>query len=185
MCFPKYSDDYGGLDVLVASKYFWLSVVAAIVCSRYFGAPGWWDLVLGVVPGLVGFSIAGVAIFVSLGSDKLRASLAGAMPNKVETSPFIDFMAMFTHFIVTQLIALVVAIVSKALYQSPISAASPLVSYAEPFKEPLWWLGGFFFIYAVLLCVALAVEIYRLATIIDDFQTRENAKLFSNQEDEG
>jgi hypothetical protein len=174
--FPKYFVIYGGFNAMATSAYFWGAAVLTALCYKYFANPDWWGLVLNVVPGLVGFSIAGVAIFVSLGSDKLRASVAGKEPGSEELSPFIDFMAMFTHFIVVQLLALVVAVTSKALYESPIDQSSPLVLLVEPVRHPFWFVGGFLFMYATLLCVALALEIFRLAEMIDEFQTRENAK---------
>lgn len=174
--FPKYFETYGGLNEIAKSRYFWGAVALTCLCFRYFREPEWWSLVLNVVPGLVGFSIAGIAIFVSLGSDKLRASIAGKVPGKDETSPFIDFMAMFTHFIVVQLLALIVAVVSKALYESQVIACGLCMEISEAMKGPFWFLGGLLFIYATLLCVALALEIFRLSEMIDEFQTRQNAK---------
>lgn len=173
---PAYFKIYGGFNAIASSLYFWVSVAVSIVCAKYFFKPGWWELVLEVVPGLVGFSIAGVAIFVSLGSDKLRASIAGKVPGSEESSPFIDFMAMFTHFIVVQLLALILAILSKSIFESPVSEFPALVSLVDSFRSPVWFVGGLLFIYAAMLCVALALEIYRLAEIIDDFQTGENRK---------
>lgn len=175
--FPKYFEAYGGLNAIVASGYFWVAVVLTALCYKYFGKADWWGLVLDVIPGLVGFSIAGVAIFVSLGSDKLRASIAGKVPGNDDSSPFVDFMAMFTHFIVVQLLALLVAVVSKALYNSPVAPSGMYVEFAEALKGPFWFVGGLLFIYATLLCVALALEIYRLAEMIDQFQTRENERM--------
>ena len=174
--FPKYFVIYGGFNAMATSVYFWGAAVLTALCYKYFASPDWWSLVLNVVPGLVGFSIAGVAIFVSLGSDRLRASIAGREPGSDDSSPFIDFMAMFTHFIVIQLLALVVAVASKALYESPIDQRSPLVLLVDPIRNPFWLVGGFLFLYATLLCVALALEIFRLAEMIDEFQTRENAR---------
>lgn len=172
--FPRYFEAYGGLNALVKSRYFWAAGAITLVCSRYFTTAKWWDLSLAVVPGLVGFSIAGVAIFVSLGSDALRSRIAGKLPGETVDSPFMAFMAMFTHFVVVQLLALISAFIAKALFDAQPIHNNPLAALAEDFRAPFWLFGGFCFAYALLLCVALAVEIYRLASMIDDFQTALN-----------
>jgi hypothetical protein len=172
--FPKYFDEYGGLNAVVKSKYFFFAFLTTAMISRYFATPYWWELSIAVVPGLVGFSIAGVAIFVSLGSDSLRSVVAGKRPGSNNSSSFMSFMAMFTHFIVVQLLALLFAFIAKALYEAKPIQENLLYAVAESLKEPFWVLGGLLLIYALFLCVALAVEIYRLAAMIDDYQTVEN-----------
>ena len=180
--FPQYFEVYGGLNSLVKSKYFWCAIALTLVCSRFFLTPSWWELATSVIPGLVGFSIAGVAIFVSLGSDSLRAVIAGKEPGDTEESPFVQFMAMFTHFIVVQLAALIFALVADALYSAKPIANNPLADLAESIRPPFWLLGGLLFLYAIFLCIALAVEIYRLATLIDRFQTAENLRIQQKKE---
>lgn len=182
--FPRYFEAYGGLNALVKSRYFWVAAVVTAACSRYFTTPKWWDLSISVVPGLVGFSIAGVAIFVSLGSDALRSRIAGRMPGEAEDSPFMAFMAMFTHFIVVQLLALISAFVAKAFYDARPLIDNPLAGLASDLRSPFWLLGGLCFTYAIFLCVALAVEIYRLASMIDDYQTRLN-EIAQSEDNEG
>lgn len=172
--FPKYFRAYGGLNALVQSRYFILAAVTSVMCWRYFTSPKWWDIVLSIVPGLVGFSMAGVAIFVSLGSDSLRAVIAGKKKGESDESPFMSFMAMFTHFIVVQLLALIAAFLSKAMFEGRPIQIAVLVELVNEFKNPFWVFGGFCFLYAMFLCVALAVEIYRLASMIDDYQTAVN-----------
>lgn len=171
---PGYFEAYGGLNALAKSRYFWCAVGTTAICSRYFMTPKWWDLSIAVVPGLVGFSIAGVAIFISLGSDALRSRIAGRLPGEVDVSPFMAFMAMFTHFVVIQLLTLFTAFLAKAFYESKEIVSNPFAGIVADLKSPFWLLGGFFFSYSILLCVALAMEIYRLASMIDDYQTRLN-----------
>lgn len=172
--FPRYFEAYGGLNALVKSRFFWSAMLVTAICSKFFTAPKWWELALSVVPGLVGFSIAGVAIFVSLGSDALRSKIAGKIPGETVESPFMSFMAMFTHFIVIQLLALLVAFVAKALYDATPLASNPLAGLVDDLRGPFWLFGGLCFTYAIFLCFALAVEIYRLASMIDEYQTRVN-----------
>ena len=177
MKFPSYFETYGGLNSVVKSRYFWAAVATTALCSKYYTQPGWWELAISIVPGLVGFSIAGVAIFVSLGSDSLRSVIAGKRVGSEEPSPFLTFMSMFTHFIVVQLLALFIALVSKALFDVAPISPNPFEAIAVSLKNPFWLLGGLTLSYAVILCAALALEIYRLARMIDTFQTVQNSRL--------
>ncbi|MEB1524295.1 hypothetical protein VDQ97_04805 [Xanthomonas campestris pv. campestris] len=111
---------------------------------------------------------------VSLGSDALRSTIAGKVPGSCDQSPFIAFMAMFTHFVMVQLIALVLALLAKFFYETLKPPFATLVEIGFMLKPFFWWLGGLFFSYAVMLCLSLGTEIFRLATMIDDFQTQEN-----------
>mgnify|MGYP003546720990 CR=1 FL=1 len=172
--FPDYFEAYGGLNALVKSKYFWLATILTVFLSRYFTTPNWWALATSILPDLVGFSIAGVAIFVSLSSDSLRSFIAGSKPEENHDSPFMTFMAMFTHFLVIQLLALLFAIVAQALYEARPALNNPLSGLADDLRNPFWLLGGFLFCYAISLCIALSIEIYRLARIIDKIQTHQN-----------
>lgn len=174
MGMPRYFGEYGGWNSIFASRYFYAAAVVSGLGYWYFQQPKWWDLVTSVVPGLVGFAIAGVAIFVSLGSDALRSTIAGKVPGSCDQSPFIAFMAMFTHFVMVQLIALVLALLAKFFYETLKPPFATLVEIGFMLKPFFWWLGGLFFSYAVMLCLSLGTEIFRLATMIDDFQTQEN-----------
>lgn len=174
MKLPRYFVAYGGWNSVFSSRYFFLALAMVSLGSGYFLRAKWWDLVTSVVPGLVGFAIAGVAIFISLGSDALRGIIAGKTPGSQEPSPFISFMAMFTHFIVVQLLALVAALLAKFMYETQQPVITGLVDLGVQLRSPFWLVGGLLFCYAVALCLSLAIEIYRLATMIDDFQTMQN-----------
>ncbi len=170
----SYFQVYGGLNEVVKSPYFYGALLTTLVASRYLLEPGWWDLVISAVPGLVGFSIAGVAIFISLGNDSLRSVFAGRDPGETAHSPFMKFMAMFTHFIVIQLAAFILAYLAKAIYESPAFPIPEIVDLVDSGRYVFWFIGGLAFSYAVFLSMALALEIYRLARMIDEFQTAEN-----------
>lgn len=175
MAMPRYFREYGAWNSVFSSRYFYAALLISGLGYWYFQQPKWWDLVTSVVPGLVGFAIAGVAIFISLGSDALRSIIAGKEPGSSKPSPFIAFMAMFTHFIVVQLAALVFALVAKFFYETSNPPVSSLVQVGVHLKSGFWWFRGLLFCYAVMLCLSLAVEIFRLATMIDDYQSDVNA----------
>lgn len=172
---PRYVRAYGGINSLLSSYYFWISIAITIICSEFFISPNWWDISISIIPDIVGFSIAGVAIFISIGSDELRSKISGRLPGETDESPFISFMAMFTHFVMTQLAALLIAIISKLLYSLRPPDFSFLTNISEAIKPVFWLLGGFTFIYSLLLCMALVLEIFRLSFMIDDYQTRINS----------
>lgn len=167
----SYFGEYGGLNAIVSSPFFWAAVALCGIVSRYFMQPGWWEVVISVVPGLVGFSIAGVAIFISLANDALRSLIAGREPDEKESSPFIKFMAMFTHFIILQLGSFLFAFVAKALYQTTPVGSAALIEAINEYKNIFWLAGDLLFCYATFLTIALVLEIYRLARMIDEFET--------------
>jgi hypothetical protein len=174
MGMPRYFAEYGGWNSVFASRYFYAALAVSGLGYWYFQRPNWWDLVMSVIPDLVGFAIAGVAIFVSLGSDSLRSTIAGKEPGSEKSSPFIAFMSMFTHFVMVQLIALVVALLAKFFYETENPPFKFMLDVGVQLRSCFWWLGGLFFSYAVMLCISLAIEIFRLSTMIDEFQTNEN-----------
>lgn len=170
----SYFSEYGGINSILLSPFFYLALAATVVSYHYFTTPKWWDVVISVIPGLVGFSIAGVAIFISLGNDSLRAVFAGRDAGSTESSPFMKFMAMFTHFIVIQLIALLCAFTAKAMFEVEPVWSSILVNQINAGKDPFWLFGGFCFFYSIFLSMSLAIEIYRLARMIDEYQSTVN-----------
>lgn len=168
----SYFKVYGGWKSIFTSPYFYGGVAATVIGLSFFQKAQWWDTVLSVVPGMIGFSIAAVAIFFSLSGSELREILAGEEDG--ESSAFMDFMAMFTHFIVVQVVALSLGLLSKFAYATSPVPVSCIRDVVEVLRIPFWLIGGVVFCYGIALCFAVAVEVYRIARIVDDFQTASN-----------
>ncbi len=179
---PSYFKVYGGWRAIFRSYFFYAGVSAAVLGWSFFSKANWWDTVISVVPGMVGFSIAAVAIFFSLSGSELRKILAGE--DAGESSAFMDFMAMFTHFIVVQVIALSLALLSKFAYAVPSPPAKCCQEIVEILRAPFWLAGGIVFCYGIALCFAVAVEVYRIARIVDAYQTACNKQAEQEQIDD-
>ncbi|MGO3442462.1 MAG: hypothetical protein ACTINA_02955, partial [Pseudoalteromonas distincta] len=143
---------------------------------------GWWDDVLSIMPNLLGFSLGGFALWMSIGSEKFRDFLAeqdkpcgecnecrkafGECSND-EPSAFTMINAIFLHFMILQVLAILLAMISKAYVgyfdlvfmnntAKMILASSYCVSY-------------FIFIYALISSLALSIGLFRVTTLYEHF----------------
>lgn len=120
--FKIYWGLYGGYRALFKSAYFWGAVILTGVC-----APLWLtydfleesrpavDAALTIVPGLMAFSLGGVAVILALsGRHFLKAVREGGD----EKSLFMKVGVYLFHFLFIQSLALVAALVSSAYPES-------------------------------------------------------------------
>lgn len=153
--FSHYWKAYGGLSAVFLSPYFHLSVILGSICYPYKEVGGWkwWDIPIETIPSIIGFSLGGYAIFLGLGDERFKSILGGNdETNKDRPSPFISLNTAFLHFIIIQLLALVLAIVGKSL-------SIQYAIYGAP--------SFIFFFYAMLLAAAATIELYRVARWYD------------------
>ena len=159
--FKRYWAAYGGLRALLLSPYFHLSLVLLGITSSYWLNKSWWDQPLAIVPNLLGFSLGGLAMFLSFGDDKFRAMLAEG--TNVAKSPYIQVCATFAHFIVLQISALLIALVAKALdfpYDWPLSWQA----YIGIFTKVFYAIGFLLFLYAVTSMLAATMAVFRVCS---------------------
>lgn len=115
--------DYGGWSALLKSGYLRLSLVVFVLyevglyysCGK-MGAGV--DLVISVVPSLLGFSLASFAIFLTFGGEKFQRYLIKADTetegaNKTKVNAYMDFVAAFGWFLIIQTVSLLVAMLLK------------------------------------------------------------------------
>jgi hypothetical protein len=166
-----YWRSYGGLKAILGSPFFHASLLLTAVTFRLWmpGQP-WYDMVIGVMPNLLGFTIGGFAIFLAFGDEKFRALIAGS--DNGTTSPFLNLCVTFLHFVLIQMATLIVAICGKALaFDLPDYLGGAPVSY---------WFGTFFgaigfglFLYSITLGAAAGMAIFRAARYFDAFQSKK------------
>lgn len=167
----RYFHAYGGVRGTLASPILCIAfIITALSYSKWL-TPDWTARVETLIPSLLGFSLGTYAILFSIMSARLKGALRRApAPNGVSYLEAIN--ATFFHFIFVQVIALAWAF----LFQG--SWFLDLTSYflgAHAWVERLqnwtkWtgsFIGYFFLIYSVLLSVASALAVYRLALIKD------------------
>lgn len=100
-----YWNAYGGLKAIIQSRWMWLSVLLTVGLYRLWLLQDWSSLALGILPSLLGFSIGAMAIIFALPSTALFKFIAWE-----GKSYYIEIAARFVHFVLTQLIAILLAL---------------------------------------------------------------------------
>jgi len=171
----QYWSTYGGWRDFVFSPYLHASLLILLITFATWSDKGWWEQVLTVVPSLLGFSLGALAIFLGFGSEKFRDVISGKRPGQAnKASPYMSVTAAFTHFIVVQVAAVLIAVISVALFKLP-APASPGTFYLfnSIGKIFLWGFGYWLFLYALCLAAASVFAVFRIASWYDEHRTRE------------
>ncbi|MDY6482769.1 hypothetical protein SKM54_09990 [Acinetobacter faecalis] len=103
--FHDYWKCYGGSNAVIKSSYFWIAVLITAISYNTWLSSGWYTLFLGTFPSLLGFSLSGYAIWLTLGDKKLKEILIKKKVNHV--SAFLVINASFIHFIILQVLAFI------------------------------------------------------------------------------
>lgn len=160
--FSRYWRSYGGLRALVRSPYLHLALVLLVITSHFWSAEKWWEQPLSILPNLLGFSLGGLAMFLSFGDEKFRSILA-EKTDADQPSPYMELCSTFVHFIVLQLCALMFALVARSLdfhfawpaaYQNAVSVLTVIFS----------GMGYLLFLYAVSAMLAATMSVFRICS---------------------
>ncbi len=163
-----YWKDYGGLKALVRSPYLHVSIVISFFAYPSIVGDTWVDSAQTIVPNLLGFSLGGYAMLLAFSNEKFLLVLS-----KASTSPLLALSASFVHFIVLQILVLIVAIVFES---SPISRLPnewkiwlveniPYIKLAYfVFSKVMSALGMVLFVYSLMAALAATMAIYRVYT---------------------
>lgn len=163
---------YGGWLAVVCSPFFLLSLGLLLLTASFWTTGAWWDQVISVMPNLLGFTLGGFAVFLGFGDEKFKRLIAGEDESAPGApSPYMEVCAAFLHFVLVQVVALLVAIVSNA----SILGALAVLFLPSELVEPCRWLwnllGYWLYLYGLCLAAAAAVAIFRVAFWFDSFQS--------------
>jgi hypothetical protein len=151
--FRDYWRAYHGWPALLASPYLHAAVVLTVLLWSRWTSAGWPDDVLTVVPSVLGFSLGGYAMLLAFGDVKFLQRLAEPEENGA-VSYYLALNASFVHFIVVQMIAIVLALIGKAYMADPPS---------------LWAIPAFLcylvFVYSIMAALAATFAIFRMASL--------------------
>lgn len=182
--FLRYWKGKGGWKSICKSYYLYLAIgLFLLTCHSWVDNSSWFESPLKLLPNLLGFGLAGYAIWIGYGDEKFREVLCNTR-TEYGVSAYIAVSATFLHFAVIQIIALVFAIVAEALYFS-VDASSCLgvflvknnlpVDYFSKFNNFGGAIGWFFYMYAILVVLETVITIFRLATWLDKrYQKKPN-----------
>lgn len=171
---------YGGIRSLITSIYFGCAIIITTFSFGLWIKPGWWDIVIGAIPTLLGFTLAGLAVFMSMDSGFSKVIAGGSKPKS--PSPFLSLISSFVHFILVQAIALIYALISKSL-NFTLSNMPEWYYRAMSFMTPAAGAVGFLiFIYAITLVVAATFSIFRSSKWFEAYIDQLNEDPDNNKE---
>lgn len=177
----RYWHAYGGLKALLSSPYFYASIIITAILFPSWTKLGWWDDVLSIMPNMLGFSLGGFALWMSIGSEKFRDFLAEQdkscgkckackSNNKCtndDPSAFTMINAMFLHFMILQVVATIMAMISKS-YSGFIDLIG--ISTTDKTFVILCFASSYFiFIYALMSALELSIGLFRITTMYEHF----------------
>lgn len=172
--FTTYWDAYGRFPALLESFYLHVSCLLLVILYPMWMKEGWWDTVISIMPNMIGFSLAGLSIWLATGDENLKSTISGVHPAGAKYSPYIRTNASFVHFIIVQLLSLIAAVTAKAFNFDP---SGVLAEYDYHILVYIGWGFGFLlFLYALATALAVTMSIFRVSTWYDTHQTKQREK---------
>lgn len=168
-----YWREYGGFSALVRSPYLHLALILALASFGEWGK-AWWELVIFVLPALIGFTLGGYAILIAFGDERFRAIIAGKSTDG-QASPFVVVSTTFVHFILVQIISLLYSITARQIC-SPLSEKAAretgkICSLEFAGSEYLLQAAGFVgltgFFYSIVFAIAATLAIFQISLWYD------------------
>lgn len=151
--FSRYWRAYGGSRALMTSPYLHVAIVATLILYPLWHSDDWWDIAISVAPSVLGFSLAGYAIWLALGDDSFRRLISGEDEDG-EPSPFMQVNAAFVHFMLLQVLSLMVALLFKAYASGTSGILRDIASFV----------GFSIFVYSVLCVLAATFAVLRVSS---------------------
>jgi hypothetical protein len=143
---------YGGWRAVLTSPYLHFALLITAICSPVWydntkGAAIWANAAVNILPNMMGFSIAGMAIFLAFSNEStMKAVTEEGEPE----SFFVATVANFFHFILIQTIALLLGFVGLHYTHHALSG-----------------FGVFFLVYALAVSPAMAMQLFHTSRIIN------------------
>ena len=171
----RYWRAYGGTAELTRSPYVHFAVAVTILTQPYWVKDAWYSVSMSVLPNLLGFAIAGFAVWIGWGDPSFRKLLieTEASDSQPSLSAYEQLSATFAHFAVVQTTALTFAAISSAL-AFDLSAENWLAkiletlhlgrNFFEHFTPYASAAGFFLFVYAVITTLETTLALFRLST---------------------
>ncbi|WP_146176097.1 hypothetical protein [Chromobacterium haemolyticum] len=186
--YAQYWAAYGGIRALFSSKYFILAIFFAWASPAYWLRSGWVSLSLQIFPNLLGFTLGGYALILSMGGEKFLLSLAGGKRERAGFSKFVIFNASYVHFVVFQSITLVAAMLFNGVdggewfwrivvIENMVSRSYYCFDFYEIFGAVLNFSGAVLMFYTVFLVFPTALNVFRLAVNYDSLRRMQKNKV--------
>lgn len=161
---------YGRCAALIRSPFLHLSILLAAASVGAWWSKDWWLPGMAVIPSLLGFSVATFAVFVAIGDDKFRSSLANGGARKIDA--LLDIYSSFLVLIAVQVVALLFSLFASS---RPMSSALALFdinigSLPEYARQTIRALSAYFrfsgwllIVYSVVAILPMSLSVFRMA----------------------
>jgi len=167
----KYWNAYGGIKALFSSIYLHVAFVLLIVTFHFWMYESWWDQTIAILPNLLGFSLGGLAMLVGFGNEKFLKFISTREEDGLFT-PYVSVSATFVHFMLLQVVALLLAIVFRSLnFEFP--WPRELLPFVKIFTAIAGGFSYLLFLYSVTSMVAAIFAIFRVTTWFEEFQNSD------------
>lgn len=145
--FGAYWTLYGGAGSLLRSPYLHVALLLTALCAAFvdLSKVSISDIAISIIPNLLGFTIGAMAIALAFSSAETFKIVA---EEGDPDSFFMKLMANLVHFIISQVLTLVSAIVGKAIQLS-------FLQYLT--------LG--ILLYAILVALAAGIQLFQAASL--------------------
>lgn len=133
----------------------------------------WWELVIGIIPSLLGFTLGAFALIMATATDRFGAVLSKArkFDEPVAQAPLAELSSAFVHFILVQLVAIVFACAAKLANATHAPVFADWLSH-DATRAFFWGIGMLSACYALLLTVATTHWIFELIMWLIAFHKR-------------
>lgn len=175
----KYWISYGGFKALIASPFIWLALAITFFSQRFWLVNSWIDTPIAMLPTLLGFNIASYSVWLAFGNAKLNRILSKQKESRV-SSIFMEVNASFIHFILTQILCLILVVLLKTMdlssyfYLLNISCINIFVVFFEYLTKFLNGFVFFLFIYSLGCMFAAILGFIGIAAGLDIIYRKEH-----------
>lgn len=168
----RYWRAFGGCHDFVRSPFFHIAIILTVLLNDAWSNNAWYSTAIGVLPNMLGFCVSGYAIWISWGDEKFRAMLMG-LQNEKALSQYVHVSAIFAHFAIVQVLALVFALLASGLTYVPLpdsligfelNKSEMLRGAIEIFTPVFYGVGYLLFIYSILCALEATLALFRVAT---------------------
>ena len=167
----KYWAMYGGASALFSSTYFYVALALTILNFGAWFHSGWWDIVIASVPTILGFTLAGLAVFLGMDSGFSRF-LASGDGDKI--SPFMALVTAFAHFIITQAVAVIIALTVKSAYFQIDGLPEAYYDFMYVANRVVWFFGYFIYMYSMVQIFSAVFAIFRATRWFEMYAAKES-----------
>src|SRR5690242_7024510 len=78
----RYWRAYGGFSAVLTPPYFHVALICTTLTFPFWRFPNWWDVPLGVLPNLLGFTLGGMAVLIGISEARVIRTLSHQEPDK-------------------------------------------------------------------------------------------------------